>query len=358
MRRVFLIALAIAVAHARPASAQTSWGIGVLPTGAIYFCDPGRSTVWRVDPNGDLNPEVTGVTCRAIVTGVDGNIYGEFIPADSTATRGVGIWRINAAGTRQWLAPPTPMPQPETWLILDRDGRQYSWSGTGSGSAQSEIVVRDAMGASVVAAGGARGHDDGIGSLVGFGNVEGFALAPDGSLVIADSGDIRRMSTLFTVRTEAQRAVTNSRTGLTDIPGLWGRELGVATDLTGAALVVDPAAGRIVHVDRTGRVTPMWAPGGVAQRMSGGSWGWRPAGVAMLGSTYYVLDQWMGPTLLADIIGSPRLSQVDAGGRVTRIASVSNGTVRAAAVAIVLIAVSAVWTRVRPRRRAKSRLQE
>ncbi len=346
-RRLILFTLALMLAGAATAFAQTSWGIGVLPNGPIFFCDPGRSTIWRVDPDGTRTAALTGLTCRAIVTGLDGSIYGEATPGDVTASRGVGLWQIDAAGARQWLLPLTLAPPPDMWLVRDREGRQYSWSGAGAGSARSEIVVREAMGNSDVLAGGPWAEADGVGRRAGFGHVEGFALAPDGSLVIADSGDIRRMSTSFAVHTEARRVVTDSQTGLAGVPGLWAREFGVATDLTGAAVVVDPEAGRVVHIDRSGRATPIWEPAGLPQRISGGRWGWRPAGVAMLGRTYYVLDQWMGPALIADIVGSPRLSQVDADGRVTRITSVSNWTVRAAAAVLLLIAVYVLWVRAR-----------
>ena len=330
--------------------AQNSWGIGVLKNGAIIFCDPERDTIWRVDPDGRRTAVAASVTCRAVVTGPDGTIYGEATPGDGIASRGVGLWQIDAGAARQWLMPLTATPTVDLWLVRDAMGRQYSWNGTGDGSAQSEIVERDASGAALVVAGGAWGQQDDIERRAAFGNVAGFALAPDGSLVIADSGNIRRMSPLHSVRTEARGVVTDSRLGMTRIPGLWGRELGVATDATGAAVVVDAEAGRIVHIDRAGRAKPIWEPAGFAQRVSGGRWGWRPAGVAVLGRTYYVLDEWIGPALVADIIGSPRISQVDENGRVTRIAAVSNWMVRAAAAALVLIALSAAWVSFRARR--------
>jgi hypothetical protein len=214
-------------------------------------------------------------------------------------------------------------------------------------------VQRDPSGLTLVVAGAARGQRDGIGSNAAFGNVGGLALAPDGSLVVVDSGRIRRVSVLHDVHTEAVGVVTDSHLGLINVPGLWGRELGVATDASGAAVVVDPEAGRIVHVDRSGHVTPIWEPAGFTQRISGGRWGWRPAGVALLGHTYYVLDEWMGPAILADLIGSPRLSQVDDTGRVSRIARVADWNVRLAAGALLIVLASAIWAqRQRQRRRA------
>lgn len=352
MRRVLMSALTVLGLHttAGIASAQTSWGIGVLLNGSIVFCDAARNTVWRINPDGGRSAALTGVTCRAIVSAPNGAIVGEATPGDLSATQGVAIWEINSAGARAWLMPPTLTPPPGLWLVRDTSDRQYAWSGIGRGGSKSEILRRDPLGDTVVFAGGDWGQRDGVAADAAFGNIAGLALAPDGSLVVADSGNIRRVSRSQRVTTEARAVVTNSHVGLTGVSGLWERELGVATDLTGATVVVDPEAGRVVHVSREGRATPMWEPAGFSQRVSGGRWGWRPAGVAMMGSTYYVLDEWMGPALLADLIGSPRVSQVDAQGHVTRIAAVANRSVRAAAAALLIVIISIVWTRRRPRR--------
>ena len=357
IRRAALAGLTMALAWPVAAFAQTGWGIGVQHNGAIVFCDRERSTVWRIEAGGHRSAVLSGVTCRAVITAPDGSVDGETTPSDFTATRGVGLWQVDAAGAVRWLMPPTLTPAPDEGLVRDALGRMYSWTGKGAGSARSEIQRRDVTGTTMVVAGAEWGQRDGIGLSALFGNIAGFALAPDGSIVVADSGNIRRVSRLQVVETEARGVVTDSRAGLVGISGLWGRELGVATDVTGAGVVVDPEAGRIVRVDRSGRVTPIWEPAGFAQRVSGGRWGWRPAGVAMMGRTYYVLDEWMGPALIADLIGSPRLSQVDSDGRVTRIASAPDWTVRCATGALGLIAASLIWAGRRQGQRAEGRGQ-
>lgn len=175
MARIAVAALVFIVETfaAAPASAQNSWGVGVLPSGAIVFCDTDRGTVWRIDPDGSRDAVVTGVTCRVLVTGLDGTIYGESIPGDVTASAGVGLWQIDATGAHKWLMPPTLQPRAGVWLIRDGEGQQYSWTGTGSGSARSEIVTRDALGVPAVVAGAGWGNADGNGSRAMFGNVEG-----------------------------------------------------------------------------------------------------------------------------------------------------------------------------------------
>lgn len=330
---------------AAPAAAQTSWGAGVTRNGSIVFCDRARSTVWQISPDGTRRAALGGVTCHAIATGLDGQVLGEATPMDVTETRGVGLWRLNASGQREWLQPPTLFPMPRIWIARDAESRSFLWTGVGAGSETSAIVRLDTAGIRVDIAGGARGRKDGIGSSAAFDNVAGIAAAPDGSLLVIDDGNIRRVSPNGAVATEALNVVTDSHIGLINAPGLWGREIGVAADSRSEAVVVDPAAGRVVHVDRGGRAVTLWAPAGVSQRLTGGRWGWRPSGVAMLGRTYYVVDEWVGPALIADIVGSPRVTQVDDQGHLTHIASVPGWTARIGGVLLLIVLLSLLFRR-------------
>lgn len=343
--RTAIVALGLMLPTAGTALAQTSWGLGVMSGGSLIVCDRARATVWRIDADGQRTPALPGVTCHAIVSGTDGAVYGESIPGDVTASRGVALWRINAIGQREWLLPATFSPPASEWIVRDRQGRSFAWTGVGSGSQDSQVIVRDAVGLVTVLAGATRGQQDGRGASAALGNVVGLALAPDGTLLVADSGNVRRVDPDGTVRTEARGVFTDSHLGLTATPGLWARELGIASARNGDAVVVDPEAGRIIRVDRGGRATPIWEPAGLAQRLSGGRWGWRPAGVAMMGATYYVADEWMGPALVGDLIGSPRISQVDAAGHVTRIAAVSDWTARLATLALLVVLASVLFAR-------------
>ena len=87
---------------------------------------------------------------------------------------------------------------------------------------------------------------DGRAELATFDNITGFALARDGALVIADSGRVRRLTPDGVVATEAQGLITNSTKGLTTLPGLWGREQGVATDPQGNAVIGNEDVAQLV----------------------------------------------------------------------------------------------------------------
>jgi hypothetical protein len=337
--------LAAALAAASPAAAQTSWGAGVTRSGSIVFCDRVRSTVWQVDPDGQRRPVLEGVTCHAIATGIDGQVLGESTPMDVTATRGVGVWRLGPAGQHEWLQPPTLAPIQRVGIARDAESRSLLWNGAGAGGDPSAIVRVSALGIREDFAGGARGQRDGFGPSAAFDNVTGIAAAPDGSVLVIDNGNIRRISAMGLVKTEAVGVVTDSHIGLINAPGLWGREIGIAADAASEAVVVDPEAGRVVHIDRGGRAKALWEPSGWSQRLTGGRWGWRPSGVAMLGRTYYVVDEWVGPALIADIVGSPRVMQVDDQGHVTRIASVPGWTARIGGVLLLIVLLSLLFRR-------------
>lgn len=322
---------------AAPAAAQTSWGIGVMRNGSIVFCDRLRNTVWQVDATGKRTAALDGMNCYGVTTGLDGQVLGESTPLDLvTSAKTVGVWRLGTAGQREWLQPPA-------WLARDAASRSYIWMGIGAGSPTSQIVRIEGPGISVPIAGGARGKKDGIGEAAAFDNVTGIAAAPDGSVLVIDDGNVRRIDSAGSVTTEAVNVVTDSHFGILDAPGLWAREIGIASDHHSQAVVVDPAAGRVVHIDRGGHAVTMWAPSGWSQRLTGGRWGWRPSGVAMLGNTYYVLDEWLGPAIIADIIGSPRVTQVDNQGRVTRIASVPGWTARIGGVLLLIVLASLLF---------------
>ena len=350
-KRSIVAPFVLAILVSSPVAAQSSWGIGVTRNGAIVFCDRVRSTVWQVDPDGHRHAAFQGVNCYGVATGLDGQVLGEATPMDVTMTRGVGVWRLGASGQREWLQPPSLVPVPRVWIARDAESRSFLWTGVGaigtSDPQHSAIVRLDTFGIRVEVAGGARGRKDGVGTDAAFDNVTGLAAAPDGSLLVIDDGNIRRVSARGMVTTEAVGVVTDSHIGLVNTPGLWAREIGIAADDRSEAVVVDPAAGRVVHVDRSGHAVTMWAPSGWSQRLTLGRWGWRPSGVALVGRTYFVVDEWVGPALLADIVGSPRVMQIDDQGHVTRVASVPGWTARIGGVLLLIVALSLLSRRKR-----------
>jgi hypothetical protein len=311
------------------------------------FCDVRRDRVWRLARNGELTDILPDTHCRGLVLGPDGYVYGESSTAAATVdastgtTRAdtLGIWRVGLSGRPAWVQPPITAPEPSLWIVTDGKGRSYGWNGALPRTTLSQIVTRQGPAVNILA-GGAWGQKDGLGLEAQFGRVAGLALAPDGSLVVADSGNIRRVSSDGRVTTESVGTVTDSDHGVAGKLGLWDRTVGVATDADGAAVVVDREAGRIARIARDGTATTLWSS----------RWGWRPTGVAMTATGFYVLEDLALPSMAADMVGSPRVRFVDRNGSSRTIVSVSSLMMRGLGALTLVILFSAIRSR---RRRAK-----
>lgn len=358
MTRRALLAFAF-LAAAAPAFAQTSWGVVATVTNEIVFCDPQRDRVWKLDTAGHLTVVLPNTHCRGAALGADGAVYGESvsggtaIDASARTSRDatVGVWRLGADGIVRWIEPPTLRPDPSIWIVVDREGRSYGWNGALPRSALSQVVRREPTGAVAIIAGGRWGQADGFGDRAMFGRVTGLALAPDGTLLVADSGNLRRVTEQQEVRTESRGTISDPAAGLVGQAGLWDRTIGLVAALDGSAIVVDEPGRRITHIGRDGSTREVWRSRGWANAVSGSRWGWRPTGIAVLQSGFYVMEDWAMPTLAADLIGTPRITLVRPDGSIQRVVSVSSWLVRLLTGLTLVIVVSAIQaSRRRPRR--------
>jgi hypothetical protein len=330
---------------ARPLSAQTSWGVVATTSNEIVFCDAQRDRVWKLDTSGRLSPVLTDTRCRTAVLAADGSVYGESVSAGTNVdassgvslSSAVGVWRLAGTALR-WPQAPSLRPDPSVWVVFDREGRSFSWNGAIPRSTLSQIMRREPTGTAVVAAGGRWGQRDGMGDSAMFGRVAGVALAPDNSLLIADSGNLRRMSPLGQVTTESVGTFSDPETGLVGQIGLWDRTMGVASHTDGSALVVDYPQRRILHIARNGLAQELWRS----------RWGWRPTGIAALQSGFYIMEEWPVPALAADLLGTPRILLLKPDGSTQRIVSVSSWVVRGLTLLSLVILFSALRRR-RPR---------
>ena len=337
-RRCGILTLA-ALLSAAPLRAQTSWGVAATTNNEIVFCDAQRDTVWKLNTAGALSVLLPDTHCRAAVLGVDGFVYGESvtgassIAANSGGARDstMGIWRYGS-GSVGWIQAPTSRPDPSLWVVVDRLGRAYSWNGALPRTTLSQIIKREITGSSAAVAGGRWGRLDGVGDGALFGRVGGLALAPDNTLLIADSGNLRRMTPAGEVTTESVGTISDPDRGLVGQIGLWDRTLGLAADSDGSALVVDYPRNRIVRITRDGRLRLIWQS----------TWGWRPTGVAALQSGYYVMEERPMPAMAADLIGTPRILLVMSDGTSRRIVSVASWLMRGLALLSLVILASAL----------------
>ncbi len=194
----------------------------------------------------------------------------------------LGLVLVAALATT-WVMtrPDPPLPQ---WVgavrVLAGDGRDgwrdgpadvarfsepFGLAATGDGT----VLVSDAGtshrirritpdGAVTTLAGGSRGFSDGRGAAARFATPSAIALAPDGSLVVADTGNhaIRRVQADGTVTTVAG----NGQSGYIDGPAAQARfnaPVGVAVDSRGRIVVADTYNDRIRIIGTDGEVTTL-----------------------------------------------------------------------------------------------------
>ena len=131
-------------------------------------------------------------------------------------------------------------------------------------------------------AGGGVGFVDGPGASARFATISGLALAADGSLYVADTGNnaVRRIGPDGNVSTSAGGGLA----GYVDGPGPQARfngPVGVAVDATGRVIVADTYNDRIRRIDRDGTVTTIAGSGDPATAADPSSSLDTPTGVAV-----------------------------------------------------------------------------
>lgn len=349
-RTVFAAASAFALLALVPwAPAQSNWGVAADKRGMLYFCDIQRDRVWRYDPQGHLDLLLDHNHCHTLVLGYDAFVYGENVGGESRAGGVVGVWRLTPEGERTFLLAPTATPDPATWLVRDSAGNTYAWNGNPQAKGLSRILKRTPQGETLLLAGDSWGFADGLGNQARFGEVAGMAAAPDGTLYVADGGNLRRVSPDGTVKTLARGILSTVAGGLPGIGGLYNHHMGVATDSQGTVYVVDYGRRHILRWDPIGGARTLVESRGVANWLTRGSWGWRPTGVAVASDCIYIMEDWSLPTFAADVIGNPRLRRISPDRHITTVVTVSSLTARA--IAAVVLAVLAIgflaWRRSR-----------
>src|SRR5262249_3023323 len=281
-----------------------------------------------------------------LTLGYDGNLYGENVGGQSRAGRVVGVWRLTPGGEKRFLLPLTAKPDPAIWLVRDAAGNSYAWGGNQEVKDVSRILKTSPQGETQTLAGGPWGLADGPGPAARFGQVSAMAVLPDGTLFVVDEGNLRRVSADGTVSTVARNIASVVAGGLpgTGIGGLYNHHMGAAVDSRGGVYVVDYGRRQIVRWDAAGSVRTVFISGGVANRLTRGSWGPRPTGVAVAGDSIYVMEDWGLPTLAADLIGNPKISQISQDGKTRTVVAVARPQARIVFIVALMALGAAIYT--------------
>lgn len=259
------------------ASAHPATGIVVDRQGRIYFSD--LETVWRLDAEGKptvFRAAVSGRHVHQLTIDEDGNIYGadiSYVPATQKWIN--AVWRMSPAGQQTWLVAPTENVPRGISIHRDRAGSTYFVEQNDHTKRETFLLKRTAGGEVVTVAGGAYGHADGRGAAARFSSVGGMAFARDGSLYMADTTSLRRVSPDGDVRTIATNLDAANKGDTKMFGGSYAMLMGLAIDAGDNVYIADHGNRRILKITGDGKYArvlstePPWSPTGVAAAPDG-----------------------------------------------------------------------------------------
>jgi sugar lactone lactonase YvrE len=310
----------LSLLFARLALAHPGPGIIVNAKGELYFVDPFRSRIMKVDGAGKMTVFVENKPGKNLshlhhlIMDQKGNLY-------SVSDEAGPVWKITPEGEVTSVYSPKDG-QDKVWLGLNGfpftigvDGDLYFVPG--GPPYDSQLFKMSADGKVSRLAGGKRGHTDGKGDRAQFGSLYTgcFAWGPKGELYLTDSTSVRQISTDGTVTTIAGGPDSGYADGAgkeAKFGGAWG----VACDAKGNLYVAEDSNRRIRKITPDGQVTTVAGSGksGSADGPALEATFRAPVGVAVSNEgMIYVLDYSPadpGPTRVRKISPEGRVSTV------------------------------------------------
>jgi sugar lactone lactonase YvrE len=270
---MFIGAATFCLCLASSASAHPATGIVVDRAGNVYFSD--LETVWKISTEGKLTVFLAGQRGRHVhELAIDGedNIYGGDV-SYNPATEGwpSAIWKMTTDGKITYLLDTTETPPRGMSIWRDRSGNSYWVDQNNHTKTQTLLLKRTPEGVVTTLAGSAYGHADGQGTAAKFGSVGGMAFGPDGSLYLSDVASIRKVTMEGTVTTIGSGLDFRDRKDQPRfLSGLSGSLTGLAVAPDGTVYAADSGNRRLLKVTPEGKVVailrtePPFFPNGVA----------------------------------------------------------------------------------------------
>ena len=292
-----------------PALAEAHVGTGVVidPEGRVYFTDPLRNRLWRLERDGQLTSLGEDIHADGLALTSDGTLY----------VFGLRVWRVAPGAARaEVFASPDPK-FGDPWTV-DRGGNFYFLRGDCRQKQRSQLWKKPPGGGeAALFAGSDWGQADGRGSAVRFTCLNAWAWAPDGTLYVRDDQVIRRVAadgTVTTVPGSAAAAEAEEK------EYALFRTMGFAVDARGNVYVANYWKRAVLKVTPEGKVSTVLESG----------WPWVPAGVAAVGDELYVVENlgnFYGPSSVLSAVSwigfrARRLRRVAADGTVTTLVRV------------------------------------
>lgn len=305
--------VAVCVFMLSDAWAHPAWGIVVDRRGEVYFSD--LETVWKIDAQGKLTVFRAGVSGRHIhelAIDDDGNLYGQdYSYAPETQRYINAIWKMTPAAEFTYILAPTDSLPRGMSILRDRDGNMYSIEQNNHLKRETLLLKRTPGGNVTVLAGSSYGQMDGKGSQAKFRSIVGMAFGPDGSLYVADSSSVRKVTMDGVVTTLAANLdVKDLDKNPVNEEMAWGGLMGLAVNAQGDVYIADYRNRRVLKVSRDGTLST------VARAEQP----WSPTGVAVAGSgDLYIME--IGFTPPGTLI-KPRVRRVSSDAKITVMAAV------------------------------------
>lgn len=264
--RIAMFAL-MCLALATCCFAHPGTGIVIADDGTIYFAYGPGHRVWKVTSDGTASELVIGSldsdfrVPHSLWLDARGNLI-------TASDAGSAVWRIARDGTKTKIYPPADWDGRGAVALggdpftLTEDGRIVSIQGA-QRDGFSRIVIIDLAGAVTPLAGGQRGFADGTGEQARFGYLAmaSFAWGPAGNLYMTDEGRaVRRISMKGEVTTIAGGAETGMRDGK-GVAARFEGAAGLAVAPDGTIFVADAAAHRICKIAPDGTVATLAGAG-------------------------------------------------------------------------------------------------
>jgi len=288
------------------AEAHVGTGVVVDDQGRVYFADPLRNRLWRLERDNSLTLLGEGIHADGLALTNDGTLY----------VFGLRVWRLPSGAARaEVFASPEPT-RGDPWTV-DPEGNFYFLRGDCREKRESQLWKKPPGGAAALLAGGEWGQADGQGSAARFTCLNGWAWGPDGTLYVRDGQGIRKVAangTVTTIPGSAEAAAAEDG----DLALL--RTMGFAVDAEGNLYVANYWKRAVLQVTPEGKVSTVLESG----------WPWVPAGVVVAGEELYVVENlgnFYGPSSILSAVSwvglrARRVRKLAADGATTTLASV------------------------------------
>lgn len=189
-------------------------GIGILEDskGNVFYTD--LKQVWRISPSGQKSIAVPNVHTHELYIDEHDNLYGEHLwyNGEQKDTWGHFVWKLAASGKFEKVIPDTEGFLENYSFVRDHLGRMYFASRTNP----CQKVLRS----NGTYASQQMGHDC-------FENIRKIQTAPDGSIIVVDFQDLKRIDSQGKTTTVAKKIANKAWTKATvenqnAVMGVWG----------------------------------------------------------------------------------------------------------------------------------------